>query len=87
MATFTADLWSELGTQWSALRRNVGFADGLAVLPAWMAPAAALGALLALVVLSGVALAALGVLLTALLTAALLLEYAFGITIGVVAAR
>jgi hypothetical protein len=46
-----------------------------------MAPALAVGSLLALVILSGIALAALGVLLTTLLAAALLLDRVFGVRV------
>jgi hypothetical protein len=74
-------LWAALGTGWHELRRVVGFGDALAAWPTWMAPLLAVGALLALIALSGVALAALGALLTALLAAALLLEYVFGVQV------
>lgn len=76
-----ARLWRQLGDQWAELRRVVGFSAPFAALPPWMAPAIALGALLALVVVSGIALAALGVLLTALLVAHLLLQQVFGVTV------
>ena len=52
-----------------------------------MAPALALGALLALVAASGVALASLGVLLTALLVAHLLLERVFGVSVALAPPR
>ena len=55
--------------------------------PWWLAPAVTLGALLALVILSGVALASLGLLLTVLLVAHLLLENVFGVSIGVALPR
>lgn len=79
---FGAGLWRELGAQWDELRRVVGFGEALASWPTWLAPALAVGALLALVVLSGVALVALGALLTTLLAAALLLEQVFGVQIA-----
>ncbi|MEO8602164.1 MAG: hypothetical protein ABI629_06280 [bacterium] len=77
--SFSAGMWRELGAQWGELRRVVGFGDSLAAWPAWLAPPLAIGALLALIVLSGVALVSLGALLTTLLAAALLLEHVFGV--------
>jgi len=82
-AAFGADLWHALAAQWRDLRRVVTFSDTLSALPAWLAPGLALGSLLALVVLSGVALAALGALLTAVLAAALVLEGVFGVRVAV----
>ncbi|MDX2168489.1 MAG: hypothetical protein SF182_15550 [Deltaproteobacteria bacterium] len=76
-----ADLWRQLGAQWVDWRERIGFGDRLTLLPGWMAPGLALGALLGLVALSGIALAALGVLLTALFLAALLLEAVFGLRV------
>jgi len=74
-------MWALLGTQWGALRRVVGFADALAAWPPWLAPPLAIATLLALIALSGIALAALGGLLTSLLAAALLLDYVFGVRV------
>ena len=48
-------------------------------LPSWTAPSIALGALLSLIVLSGVAVGSLGVLIAALLLGQLLLEQVLGI--------
>lgn len=79
--------WQGWAARWDELRRTVTFGEGLAALPAWMAPAVALGSLLALVALSGVALAALGVLLTAILAAALLLEGVLGVRVSVALPR
>lgn len=81
MDVFGADLWRQLGAQWVELRDRIGFGERLALLPAWMAPALAVGALLSLVALSGIALASLGVLLTTLFVAALLLENVFGLRV------
>ncbi len=81
MDGFGADLWRQLGAQWFDLRDRIGFGERLALLPSWMAPALAVGALLSLVVLSGIALASLGVLLTTLFVAALLLESVFGLRV------
>jgi hypothetical protein len=76
-------LWREFsGRPWASLPRVVGFSFPLTALPAWMAPALALGALLALAVAAGIALASLGSLLSALLIAHLLLERVFGITVA-----
>lgn len=85
MDAFGAELWRQIGAQWQDLRRTVGFGDALAALPGWMAPALAVGSLLALVILSGIALAALGILLTTLLAAALLLERVFGVRVELAA--
>jgi hypothetical protein len=79
--------WRTLGAQWSELRRVVGFWEPVASLPGWTAPALIVGALLALVALSGIALAALGVLLTALLIAHLLLDRVFGVSVALVPPR
>jgi hypothetical protein len=50
----------------------------------WAAPAVAVGALIALVVLAGVSLLALGVLLTALLASYLIITQVFGVSIELV---
>ncbi len=77
-----ADLWRQLGAQWQDLQRSIGFGDALALLPNWLAPLLAIGSLLALAILAGIALASLGVLLTTLLVATLLLERVFGVNIA-----
>ena len=77
-----AHWWRMFGDQWAELRRVVGFWQPLPSLPAWSAPALAVGALLALVVLSGIALVALATLLTTLLIAYLLLERVFGVSVA-----
>jgi hypothetical protein len=79
--------WSQLGEQWAELQRVVGFWQPLPSLPTWTAPALALAAMLALVAVSGIALASLGVLLTALLVAHLLLERVFGVSVAIAAPR
>ena len=80
-------LWRELSRRrWANLPRVVGFSFPFSALPAWMAPALALGALLALALAAGIALASLGSLLAALLVAHLLLERVFGITVAVTGA-
>lgn len=78
MATAT-DLWEQANARWEALRGLIGFGDALSALPSWMAPPLALGSLLALVVLAGIGLAALGLLLTVLLAVHLLLDQVFGV--------
>lgn len=82
MPGFGTAMWQQLGEQWEQLRRVIGFSAPLSALPGWMAPAMALGALLALALAAGIALLALGALLTALLVAHLLLDRVFGITIA-----
>ncbi|OFV90183.1 MAG: hypothetical protein A3J75_00490 [Acidobacteria bacterium RBG_16_68_9] len=77
-------MWPEFAAQGDTVRRVIGLWAPLLAGPWWMAPALALGALLALVLISGVALLSLGMLLTALLTAHLLLESVFGLSVSVV---
>ncbi len=59
--------------------RPMAQVPGLAGLPSWIAPSLALGALLSLVALSGIAIGSLSVLLTALLLAAVILDEIFGV--------
>jgi hypothetical protein len=84
---FGAEVWRGLAAQWEALRRIVGFSAPLTNLPSWMAPALALGAILALALAAGIALLSLGTLLTALLIAHLLLDRVFGLSIELVPPR
>jgi hypothetical protein len=79
MNPHAADFWKQVRARWADLRGLIGFGDSLAALPSWMAPPLALASLLALVVLSGIGLAALGVLLTVLLAVYLLLDRVFGL--------
>ena len=72
-------LWEQASARWDTLRGLIGFGDALSVLPSWMAPPLALASLLALVVLAGIGLAALGLLLTVLLAVHLLLDQVFGV--------
>lgn len=58
------------------LPRNIGMPD-------WVAPTLALGALLSLVVLSGIALASLATLVTSLFVAAMILDAVFGIAVEI----
>lgn len=74
-----AGLWERASAHWADLRGLIGFGDALAALPSWMAPPLALGSLLALVILSGIGLAALGLLLTVLLAVHVLLDQVFGV--------
>jgi hypothetical protein len=87
MERFAGQAWAELAAQLAALRRVVGFSAPLTVLPGWLAPGLALGALLALVLAAGIALLSLGALLTALLVAHLLLERVFGVSIALTPTR
>ena len=82
-----AGIWRLLLDQWSDLRRVLAFSAPLGALPAWMAPALALAAILGLALAAGVALASLGGLLTALLVAYLLLDRVFGVSVALVPAR
>ena len=80
-------IWSELESRWRQLRRLVAFWGPVVELPSWTAPALAVGALIALALVSGVALVSLGVFLTALLTAHLLLDRILGVSVGVAPPR
>lgn len=82
MDAFAAGLWRDAAARWDHLRGLIGFGDGLSALPPWLAPPLALAALLALTALAGVSLVALGVLLTTLLAAHLLLQQVFGVSIA-----
>jgi hypothetical protein len=86
MSGIAPSVFGTLLARWEDLRRALGFAAPLTALPPWMAPAMALGALLALAVTAGVALAALATLITALLVAYLLLERVFGISVALIPA-
>jgi hypothetical protein len=77
------EVWEEVVARWEALQSTV---QGLAPIvpgPVWMAPAVALGSLLALAVLAGVTLASFGVLVTSLLAALIILDQVFGMSIDV----
>ena len=87
MDVFASTVWRELVEQWVELRRVVGFFAPLIGLPGWMAPGLAIGALLALALAAGVALASLGVLLSALLVAHLVLDRVFGVTVALAPPR
>lgn len=83
MAPSAAGLWEQVQASWNDLRGLIGFGDALAGLPGWLAPPLALGSLLALAVLAGLGVAALGLLLTVLLAAHVLLEQVFGVRVDV----
>jgi hypothetical protein len=87
MAPSDGRLWEQARARWDDLRDRIGFGDGLAGLPGWLAPPLALGSLLALAILAGIGLAALGMLLTVLLAAHVLLERVFGLRIDVALPR
>jgi len=81
MADLAGQLWRQLkdrfhaAEEWAAIWRPVGG------VPEWLAPGIALSGLLGLVLLAGVSLLSLGVLLTALLMAYLVLEQVFGVSV------
>lgn len=87
MERFTEDTWRDLADKWAELRRLVGFATPLGNLPPWMAPALALGGMIALALTAGIAVVALGTLLAALLVAYLLLDRVFGVSVEPVPLR
>ena len=72
----------ELSSGAKEFRRLIAFWAPNPRVPDWMAPGVALGGLLALVLVSGVALVSVGVLLTALLVAHLLLTELFGVSVA-----
>jgi hypothetical protein len=86
MVTSASGLWEQASGRWNDLRGLIGFGDALAALPAWLAPPLALASLLALIVLSGIGLAALGLLLTAL-AVHLILDQVFGVRVDVAVPR
>jgi hypothetical protein len=73
-------IWREAATNLRELRRLAGLWGPTLQVPDWMAPAVALGALLALAVAAGVALASIAALLSALLAAHLVLNEILGIS-------
>jgi hypothetical protein len=87
MASTGGGLWEQARTRWDDLRGLIGFGDALAGLPEWLAPPLALGALLALAILAGIGVAALGALVIALLAATMLLERVFGVRVDVALPR
>jgi integral membrane sensor domain MASE1 len=76
-----AALWRQLTAGWREARRLAELWGPAIDVPSWLTPAIVLGGVLGLVIASGMALAALGVLITALLAAYLLLESVFGVSI------
>lgn len=83
MDEFFASAWSRVAEQAEDWRRRGALWAPLAPVPGWMAPGVALGALLCLVLLSGVAVVSLGLFLTALLAAQFLLVRVFGISVTI----
>lgn len=81
MDSLRAWAWREIAAQWRDLQRRVTFWQPALDVPPWAAPAVALGALLALALVSGVAVLSLGALLVALVAAQLLLEHVFGVSV------
>jgi hypothetical protein len=87
MAGSASSVWEQASGRWNDLRGLIGFGDALAALPSWLAPPLALASLLALAVLAGVGLAALGLLLTVLLAVHLILDQVFGVRVDVALPR
>jgi hypothetical protein len=77
-------VWREGFSQWEEAQRVTALWLPTYPRGPWAAPAVAVGALIALVVLAGVSLLALGVLLTALLTSYLIITQVFGVSIEIV---
>lgn len=73
-------MWREAASNLRELRRLAGLWGPTLQVPDWMAPAVALGALLALAVAAGVALASIATLLSALLAAHLVLTEVLGVS-------
>jgi len=76
-------VWRQAAANLRELRRLAGLWAPPLQVPDWMAPAVALGALLALAVAAGVALASIATLLSALLAAHLVLTEILGISLVV----
>lgn len=72
--------WREAAAHLGELRRFVGLWGPPLQVPDWMAPAVALGALLALAVAAGVAVVSIATLLSALLAAHLVLTEILGVS-------
>lgn len=83
MQDFLSEFWDELRERWGNARRETALWMPRNAGAPWLAPAMALSGLLALVLLSGVAILSLGLLLTSLLAAYLILETVFGVTIEI----
>lgn len=81
MREYLGDLWAQLATRWDTIRRQTALWLPASTGPVWAAPLVALGALLALAVLAGLSILSLGVLLTSLIAAHLVLERVLGISI------
>ena len=80
MASFVGQLWRELSERIESAERFAAMWRPSMDVPDWLAPGLALSGLLSLALLSGIALASLGIMLTALLMAYLLLENVFGLS-------
>jgi hypothetical protein len=87
MTQAASGLWEQASARWNDLRGLIGFGDALSGLPSWLAPPLALASLLALAVLAGIGLAALGLLLTVLLAVHLLLDQVFGVRVDLALPR
>lgn len=82
MNDFVTSLWRDAAAQWRDLRERVGFWQPISGVPPWMAPAIAIGALIALALAAGLALASVATLLTALFIAHLVLTEVFGVSLA-----
>jgi hypothetical protein len=80
MRDILENVWREAAANLRELRRLIGLWGPTLEVPDWMAPAVALGALLALAVAAGVALASIATLLSALLAAHLVLTEVLGLS-------
>jgi hypothetical protein len=83
MEKFLRQAWDELFGTWKEAGRVTALWQPTLPAAPWLVPAVAVGALIALVILSGVSLFALGVLLTALLASYLIIAGVFGVSIEI----
>ena len=83
MEDFLRQAWEDLSDTWQQAGRVTALWQPTFPTAPWLAPVVALGALIALVILSGVSLFALGVLPTALLASYMIVAGIFGISVGI----
>lgn len=83
MEDLVGRLWRELNSRFESAGRLLAMWRPTVTVPGWMAPGLALGALLSLVLLSGVAVLSFGVMFTAALMAYLILEKVFGLSLEI----
>ena len=87
MRDFLTELWQDFQARFATARQQTVLWLPSTPGPSWLAPLLAFGALLSLALVSGVAVLSLGMLLTSLLVAYLILENVFGVTITVAPTR